>query len=176
MKNIFLLLMLVGASISCNKNKVGGINGPSTGSGSILGVVSFTEKDNASPDAGATVYAVSATRQNQTPAPNDIFKNVYFKTTADVNGNYRLLDLPADTYTLIFLSQNAAQKLRYYKSRYTPALEPFVNDLPEGNSNGSQAKADRLNALFRDKQIGVKPETKLQGAKKQVINQEFIKS
>jgi len=178
MKNIFLLLMLVGVSISCNKSKLGGNAGqaPGSGSGSIQGVISYAEKDNANPDAGATVYAVSTTRQNQAATKSDTFENVFFKTKADVNGNYMLLDLPADTYTLVFLSQNAPMKLLYYKSRYKPALEHLVNSLPENNNRGAEAKAARLDALFQGMQISVKPETKLQGGKKQVVNQEFIKS
>jgi len=177
MKNIFILLMLVGASISCSKDKSGEKGDPpgDTGTGSIQGVVSYTEKDNANPDAGAMVYAVSTTRQNQAATGQDTFKNIYFRTMADANGNYTLPDLPADTYTLVFRSQNAPKKLTYYKSRYKPALEPLVNDMPEKNSSGAQAKASRLDALFQQVQISVKPETKLQGGKKQVVNQEFIK-
>ena len=173
MKNIFLLLILVGTSFSCSKNKPGGDVG--TGTGSIQGVVSYTEKDNTSPDAGTTVYAVSTTRQNQAATEQDSFKNVYFRTMADANGNYVLPDLPADTYTLVFQSRNAPKKLIYYKSRYKPTLEPLVNDLPANNTSGSKAKAARLDALFQNQQIAVKPEAKLQGGKKQVVNQEFIK-
>ena len=177
MKNLFLLSVLVGAMLSCSKDKSGGNAGQTgnTGTGSIQGVVSYTEKDNASPDTGATVYAVSTTRQNQSASQQDLFKNIYFKAMADANGNYTLPDLPADTYTLVFRSRNVPQKLSYYKSRYKPALEPLVNDVPEGNNSGAEAKAARLDTLLQRVQIFVKSETKLPGGTKQIVNQEFIK-
>ncbi|PIQ22616.1 MAG: hypothetical protein COW65_02110 [Cytophagales bacterium CG18_big_fil_WC_8_21_14_2_50_42_9] len=175
MKNIFLLLVLGVAGLSCRQNKSGENADGAGGSGSIQGVISFTEKDNASPDAGATVYAVSTTRQNPAATGKDTFKNIYFSTQANANGNYTLPDLPADTYTLVFQSRNAPKKLIYYKSRYKPALEPLINDLPDNNISGANAKAARLNGFFQDLQVSVKPDTKLQGGKTQVVNQEFIK-
>jgi hypothetical protein len=164
--------------LSCNQNKPpqGQAASQGTATGTIRGVVSYMEDKKTLPDAGTTVFAVSTSHPNPQIGPGDKFKNQYFQAAVDVDGLYTFSNLPVDTYTLVFQSKNATKKLNYYKTRYSPVIEPLINDMPVDNLSGKQAKAARLEELFEDKQVQVKPEIKLEAGLTQLVTQDFVKS
>jgi len=178
MKRICWSFVICWVSYACSSGKAEEGNTPGQdvfATGSIKGVVSVKEDENILPDVGTTVYAVSTTKSNQTLASGDKFKNRFFQATVDAAGNYALDNLPTDTYTLVFSSKNAPKKLNYYKTRYQPLLEPLVSEMPVNQLAGKEAKKARLQELFQDKQIQVKPEVKVEAGKTQLVTQEFFK-
>jgi hypothetical protein len=178
MKRIGWSFLICWVCFSCNQQKApqGAAGAQTGGTGTIRGMVSYTDNKKQLPDVGTTVYAVSTTRPDPAPGPGDKFKNRYFQAAVDVDGSYTFSHLPVDTYTLIFQSKNAPKKLNYYKIRYAPMVDPVVNDLPVNNLTGKQAKAARLDELFKAHQVHVKPEVKLESGFTQLVTQEFIKS